>query len=193
MALSPWECEQLEVLTRAERVPARELRSRRVALSREELVLVQRGAREHADARVRRECLGVLDHRANDESTQVFRAAALSDPVPHVRVVALHGLACERCRVHELGVAEAVTDLVRVLADDTNDGVRHGAVLVLARFVTRDGRAGSALRTAARTDSDPLVREVAVAAVEGRWRDLKSRKALRRRTRRGRQAARNPS
>jgi hypothetical protein len=45
----------------------------------------------------------VLDHHANDESCDVFRAA-LFDPVPHVRAIALHGLACERCRVGELCV-----------------------------------------------------------------------------------------
>jgi hypothetical protein len=133
----------------------------------------------------------VLDHRANDESTAVFRASALFDPVPHVRVVALHGLACERCRIHELCVTDTVTDLLRVLADDDNEKVRHDAVLVLARFVTRDERVRDGLRAAARDDSDPLVRHVAAATVDNRPGDVKSRKALRRRARRGRRAARN--
>jgi hypothetical protein len=193
MGLGPREREQLEVLTRASRIPARELRAASAPLPRDDLLLVQRGAREHPDARVRRECLGVLDHRANDESTSVFRAAALCDPVPHVRVIALHGLACERCRVHALEVEDTVTDLLHVLGGDGNDKVRHGAVLVLARFVTRDGRVRDALRAATRDDPDPLVREVAAAAVEGRRRDIKSRKALRRRTRGRRRAARTPT
>jgi hypothetical protein len=46
---------------------------------------------QHASPKVRRDALGVLDHGANDESTEVF-VAALSDPVPRVRLVALHGL-----------------------------------------------------------------------------------------------------
>jgi hypothetical protein len=55
-----------------------------VTLADEFLDLVQRGAREHPNAKVRRECLTVLDHQANDEAGDVFRAA-LSDPVPRVR------------------------------------------------------------------------------------------------------------
>jgi hypothetical protein len=192
MPFGPREREELDVLTRASRLPARELREMHAPLSADELTLIQRGAREHPDARVRRECLGVLDHRANDESTSVFRAAALSDPAPHVRVVALHGLACERCRVDDLCTEDTVTDLLHVLDGDTNEKVRHGAVLVLARFVSRDERVRDALRAASRDDSDPLVRDVAVAVIDGRWGDVKSRKALRRRARGGRRAARTP-
>jgi hypothetical protein len=192
MPLGPQQREQLEVLTRSSRLPARELRDMHAPLSGDDLVLVQRGAREHPDARVRRECLGVLDHRANDESTSVFRAAALSDPVPHVRVVALHGLACERCRIHEMCVEDTVSDLLRVLDEDDNEKVRHGAVLVLARFVARDERVREGLRAAARDDPDRLVRDVALAVVDDRWGDVKSRKALRRRARGGRRAAHDP-
>jgi hypothetical protein len=103
MALNLVERERLESYLLAQRVPARVLRARQGKLSPELLTLIQRGAREHPNAKVRRACLGVLDHQANDESGEVFRAA-LFDPVPHVRVVALHGLACERCRVGEVRV-----------------------------------------------------------------------------------------
>jgi HEAT repeat protein len=180
MALNAVEREQLESYLAKRRVPATVLRGRQVTLSPELLELVQRGASEHANAKVRRECLGVLDHDANDESGDVFRTALL-DPVPHVRVVALHGLACERCRVGELCTSEVVTDLIRVLDDDPNPKVRHGAVLVLARLAGRDTRVVDVLRQVSREDVDPWVRKVALAVVEGRWRDVRSRKALRRR------------
>ena len=159
---------------------ATELRATRVKLSDELTALVQRGAKEHPNARVRRECLNVLDHHANDESSDVFRAA-LFDPVPHVRVIALHGLACERCRAGELGASAVVTDLIEVLDGDPNPKVRHAAVLVIARFIGRDARVVDALTRVAGADTDPLVREVALAVVEGRGRDVRSRKALRRR------------
>src|SRR5450755_3814156 len=59
----------------------------------------------HPSPKVRRECLGVLDHVANDDSIEVFRHA-LSDPVPRVRLVALHGLSCQHCRTGELCVGD---------------------------------------------------------------------------------------
>jgi hypothetical protein len=180
MTLSSVEREQLQGYLLEQRVPATVLRARHSKLSPELLRLIQRGAREHPDARVRRECLGVLDHHANDESEEVFRAA-LFDPVPRVRVFALHGLACERCRVGDLCVSDVVTDLTHVLDGDPNAKVRHGAVLVIAGLATRDARVVDVLAQVAREDVDPLVRRVALAVVEGRGRDVRSRKALRRR------------
>ena len=59
---------------------------------------MQDAALFHANPRVRRECLSVLDHFASDASVDVFRRA-LRDPVPRVRLIALHGLSCEQCRV----------------------------------------------------------------------------------------------
>ena len=180
MALDSGERERLEAYLLQRRVPATVLRARRVTLSAELLELVQRGARKHPNAKVRRECLGVLDHYANVESGEVFRAA-LFDPVSHVRVVALHGLACERCRVGELCASEVVTDLIRALDDDPNPKVRHGAVLVIAGLAERDARVVDVLRRVASDDVDPWVRKVALAVVEGRRRDVRSRKALQRR------------
>ena len=78
--------------------------------------------------------------------------------------------------------SEVVTDLIQVLDGDPNPKVRHGAVLVIARFIGRGTRVLSTCwRGSAREDIDPLVREVALAVVEGRRRDVRSRKALRRR------------
>jgi hypothetical protein len=101
MALSLVARERIESYVFGPQRSATQLRTMRVKLPRELVTLIQRGAREHPNARVRRECLGVLDHHANDESEEVFRAA-LFDPVPHERMFALHGLVCERCRVGEM-------------------------------------------------------------------------------------------
>jgi hypothetical protein len=184
MTLTRLEREQIESSVRnRSRIPATELRRARSDLPRDELELLQRAAREHPNAKVRRECLGVLDHHANDASSEVFRAVVLFDPVPHVRVIALHGLACERCRVGALCVEDTVTDLIHVLDTDENARVRHEAVLVIARLGRRDPRVLHVLTRIARDDADPLVRTLASAAVDGRGRDVRSRKALRRRER----------
>jgi hypothetical protein len=107
-----------------------------------------------ASARVRRNALGVLDHAANDESTEIFRAA-LSDPVPRVRLVALHGLSCERCRIGEIRVDDVVTDVLRVLREDASAKVRHAAIDVLGPLLAsrRSDRRGVAIGFARRLRS----------------------------------------
>ena len=81
----------------------------------------------------------------------------------------------------ELSVDETVTDLIRVVETDTNAKVRHNTVFVIARLGRRDPRVGDVLARVAHDDADPLVRQVALAALQGRGRDVRSRKALRRR------------
>jgi HEAT repeat protein len=147
------------------------------------IAAMQAAALHHPNARVRRECLGVLDHDANDASVDVFRAA-LGDPVPRVRQVALHGLACERCREEALCVTDVVPTLVHALEHDDNAKVRHAAVGILLSLSERDRRAGDAIRDAMEHDPDELVRRAARAASEGRYRGMASRKAIRRRARR---------
>jgi hypothetical protein len=148
---------------------------------------MQGAATNHPDPWVRRGCLSFLDHYASDASTHPF-LAALDDPVTFVREMALHGLACEQCRAAELCVAEVVPVLSRVLATDASPEVRHKVVPILMRLSDRDPRARSALEEAAVADDDSLVREVAVAALEGKvWDASRSRHDLRRRatTRKG--------
>jgi hypothetical protein len=148
------------------------------------IALLQRAAAEHENARVRRECLGILDHEANEASTHVF-VAALGDDVARVRLFALHGLSCERCRSEELCVADVVPTLAQTLASDPSPKVRQRAVGILNGLAARDARALDALRAAAVDDSDALVRDAARAAVDGRFGVTEwSRKAMRRRERR---------
>ena len=145
----------------------------------------------HPSPKIRRECLGVLDHVANDDSIDVFRLA-LNDPVPRVRLIALHGLSCEQCRTGELCVEDVVPDLVRTMLEDPNAKVRHRAVEVVSRIAPVDERVERALRRAAEGDADDLVRQIASAAVTGDHRAVHSRKALRRRTKNRRDNAPEP-
>ena len=130
---------------------------------------------------MRRHARGVLDRAASDASTGTFRAA-LSGPVPAVRIVALHGLSSERCRIGDICVDDVVTDVLGVPRDDACPKVRHAAIDVLARLMSRDGRVVAALREVAATDSDELVRLAAASAADGE-RKVWSRKAVRRRHR----------
>ena len=143
------------------------------------IAAVQAAALHHENAKTRSACLSVLDHWANDESASVFRVA-LSDPVPKVRLQALHGLSCERCRTGELCLADVVPTLLDALSSDPSPKVRHTAVITLVHIGAAPS-AATALTAAAEHDPDPLVRRVALAALEGRRRDLGSRKTLRRR------------
>ena len=77
----------------------------------------QHVALHHDDPWLRRRCLDLLDHHAADDCTDVF-LAALDDPVAPVREIALHGLACERCRATEVCVADVVPRVIRTLDED---------------------------------------------------------------------------
>jgi hypothetical protein len=88
-------------------------------------------------------------------------------------------------------VEDVVPVLTRVVESDPSPEVRQRAIPILLRLSHRDSRPREAIERAAATDDDPLVREVALAALEGRERDaLRSRNDLRRRarTRRGKKS-----
>jgi hypothetical protein len=150
---------------------------------------LQAAALTHPDLGMRRYCLFLLDHFANDESAEIFRQA-LRDPVATVREIGLHGLACERCRIAQLAVAEVVRDLMDMLARDPSAEVRHKTVAVLARFVDRDGRARDAIGRAANTDPDSAIRRVAQEVADTGQPHVPRRKAALRDVRRT-QRARN--
>lgn len=147
------------------------------------IAALQAGALDHPDAKVRAHCLGVLDHWANDGSQPTF-VAALSDRAVKVRLQALHGMTCERCRSEELCVDDVVPELVRVAVADPNPKVRQNAVPVLLLLAGRDARARAAIQQLAADDPDELVRRNARAAADGRTKEMGSRKAMRKRDRR---------
>ncbi len=158
------------------------------------IALLQRAALLHPSGKVRRDALTILDHDANVASTEVFRAA-LADPSAKVRTLALHGLSCERCRNEVLCAADVVPAMIRLLQDDPSPKVRQAAVTPLLLLADRDDRVLPTLARAAAADPDPLVRRAAHAAHCGDWRNVASRKTMRRQDRRAvaRGATRSPS
>jgi HEAT repeat protein len=135
----------------------------------------------HPDPFARRDCLGFLDHHANEASTAVF-AAALRDPVDFVRNVALHSIACESCRKEELCVADVVPDIIDVLEADPSPELRTKAIPILLRLADRDERAREAIERASRNDPDGIVRQAAADALCGNF--VAPRKRYERRQRR---------
>jgi len=144
---------------------------------------MQAAALSHPDLATRRFCLFLLDHYASDVSSDVFRRA-LRDPVASVRESALHGLACERCRHEDICVTDVVTDLVEILAADPNAEVRHKTITALARFISRDGRAGEAIARAAHHDPDAAIRRAAQTVADSSRPHVRRRKAALRDVRR---------
>jgi HEAT repeat protein len=131
-----------------------------------EVADLQVGALHHPDANMRRTCLWVLDHQANDASMPVF-AQALRDEVDFVRDMALHSLACEGCKQQEMCLADVVPPLIRVLQDDPKPDLRIKALSALFALSRRDHRAREALEAAARNNSDPIARRCAAGATRG--------------------------
>lgn len=153
------------------------------------LEAVHLAARHDPDPWLRRQYLSVLDHCANDQSGGVF-LAALADPVAPVREMALHGLACERCRSGSLCVADVVPVVGRVAQVDPSPEVRHRALAVLVRLSGRSAEARAAIQRAAVEDEDPLVRQAAAMAAAGGYHHLPSRARLRRQAKSRRSASR---
>ena len=135
----------------------------------------------HPDPFTRRDCLGFLDHYANEASTAVF-AAALHDPVDFVRNSALHSIACESCRKEELCVGDVVPDIIGVLEADPSPELRTKTIPILLRLADRDGRAWEAIERASGNDSDGIVRRAAADALCGKF--VARRKRYERRQRR---------
>lgn len=152
------------------------------------IAAVQVASLSHPDLAMRRFCLFLLDHYASDVSSDIFRRALL-DPVASVRESALHGLACERCRHENICVTDVVTDLIEIMTSDPNAEVRHKTIAALARFISRDGRAGQAIARAAQHDPDPAIRVVAQVVADSGQPHVRRRKAALRNVRRARAQA----
>ena len=135
---------------------------------------LQVGALHHPDPHIRRSCLWVLDHYANDVSMPVF-VQAVRDEVDFVRDIALHSLACEGCKTGELCLADVVPSLVRVLEEDPKPDLRIKALTALVGLADREPRAREALERSGRENSDALVRRCAADAARGRFVPPKKR------------------
>ncbi len=129
---------------------------------------MQTAALHDPDPFARRSFLHFLDHYANDRSMEVFMAA-LGDPVDFVRTMALHGLACESCKAKGLCAAEVVPRLIVVFETDPSPELRTKALPLLMRLGGQDGRAWAAVRRAAVSDPDPVIRQASGDAIAGRY------------------------
>lgn len=120
--------------------------------------LLNAGAVEHPNPRIRGDCLALLDHVAGEESVPVY-VSALSDPVPNVRRRALHALTCETCKAETL-CADIVPEVVRLALHEPNEMVRVQAVHALL-VRQSDQRAREALAAVAAGDAHEGIRRYA--------------------------------
>jgi HEAT repeat protein len=113
---------------------------------------VRRGLR-HTDRRVRARCCGILDHFMDEDAIPAL-LKNLDDPDPKVRLMAMHALACDRCK--EGACRPAETDVVeaamRLLAEDPDRHVRTQAAHALGPAVHRRADAKETLVIAQETD-----------------------------------------
>lgn len=135
---------------------------------------LQLGALRHPDPQIRRYCLVVLDHYANDASMQTF-VSALEDDTDAVREIALHSLACEPCKRDALCPTDVVPALARVLASDPKPDLRIKALTALLRVHGDAEQLKDLLRRTAESNSDPVTRRCAEDALRGQFVPPKKR------------------
>ena len=110
----------------------------------------------HPNVRVRRGCAGFMDHHGTDACFAALQWAALHDPAPSVRRVAVHSASCQRCKPSPL-TGDLVGLLVQVVLSDANRRVRENAIWGL-RHQARDARAVAALEEILRNETDARLR-----------------------------------
>lgn len=118
----------------------------------------------HPSVRVRRGCADFLDHHGTDACFAPLRQAALHDPAPSVRRVAVHSASCQRCKSCPL-TGDLIGLLVEVALSDTNTRVREHAIGGL-RGQPQDPRAIAALEKILHTETNPRLRREAHHALK---------------------------
>ena len=118
----------------------------------------------HPNTRVRRGCAGFLDHHGTDACFAALQGAALHDPAPSVRRVAVHSASCQRCKPCPL-TGDLVGLLVQVALSETNRRVREQAIGGL-RHQPQDARAVAALEQILRSETDARLRRDAHHALK---------------------------
>jgi HEAT repeat protein len=132
-----------------------------LALSGAPALEAVRGGLHHENADVRAYCTKALD-RLVDRDSYGALLAMVDDAAPHVRLEALHALACDRCKEGCVQrTSDAFAAALRHLRDDADRHVRAMAVEVVGRFVHSDPRAAPALIESQQSDPDPSVRKKA--------------------------------
>jgi HEAT repeat protein len=128
---------------------------------------LRRGLR-HRDPAVRVGCCVVLDHFM-DAAAVPELMANLGHENARVRSMALHALACDRCKEGTCrpGEDDVIPIAIRMVLEDESRGVRTQAAHMLAPAVHRRPDVRRALEQARDRDPDPLVRKVAGWATPG--------------------------
>jgi HEAT repeat protein len=121
-----------------------------------------RAGLRHLDPAVREQCCKLLDHFLVEDAVEEM-IAMVDDPVPAVRVAALHALSCDRCKSDACRPAGALVlrPAVRLLRDDPDAHVRARAAELAGRFVHSSAEAQAALVQARDADPSPAVRKKA--------------------------------
>jgi hypothetical protein len=119
-------------------------------------------ALRHPNPRVRYECLGLLDHLAEEESVPAM-IAATSDSVPRVRRMAVHALGCQGCKQSSL-CANLNAVFLPIAEHDPAWKVRREAVISIVQQEASE-RSRATLRKLAAADPHATVRKQALWAL----------------------------
>jgi HEAT repeat protein len=123
---------------------------------------VVRQGLQHKDPEVRIACCVVLDHFMDDAALPELKAN-VTHPHPGVRSMAIHALACDRCKEGACrpGEDDVIPLVINALLSDENRGVRQQSAGLLGPSVLRNTEAMTAIKKAHRDDPHPAVRKVA--------------------------------
>src|SRR5437660_482047 len=102
---------------------------------------------------VRRGCAGFLDHHGTDACFAALQQAALHDPAPSVRWMAVHSATCQECKPCPL-TGDLIGLLIEVALKDPNRRVRRDALQSLHQ--PQDARAIPALKSIIREENPEL-------------------------------------
>ncbi|GAA2613263.1 HEAT repeat domain-containing protein [Actinomadura fulvescens] len=121
-----------------------------------------RAGLRHWSPTVREQCCKLLDHLLVEDAVEEM-IAMLDDPIPSVRVAAVHALSCDRCKTDACRPTEAMVLApgLRLLRHDPDAHVRAMAVELVGRFVHASTEAETALVRAREADPSPAVRKKA--------------------------------
>ncbi len=115
---------------------------------------------------MRYNCAGAMDHLGDDRCAEPLRRL-LDDPVPRVRRMALHSLACDACKIAPLRRgADVVALMVERALEDPSINVRRHAAAGLTGY--SDPRTVSALETLVARETDPSLLQIARRGLAGR-------------------------
>lgn len=121
-----------------------------------------RAGLHHPNPVVREQCCKLLDRFLVTDAV-VEMIAMLDDPVPAVRVAALHALSCDRCKTDACrpDASLVLPPGLRVLRSDPDPQVRTYAVELVGRSVHASSEAEDVLIRARDSDPSPTVRKKA--------------------------------